>query len=465
MPRYDVAIIGGGPGGYVAAIRAAQLGLKVALVEKERLGGLCLNWGCIPSKALLFNAELVRLLQHADEFGITYDGLRVDIGRAVDRSRQIADRMVKGVEFLLEKNRVTVLKGAGRLKSGNEVAVEPGDEVIEADHIILATGGVTRSLPGVEIDGQTVITSRQALELREVPESIAIVGAGPVGAEFAYFYRAYGSQVTLIEMLDHLLPLEDEEISRQLERAFRQQGIKYMTGARVEGLRKGRGKGKARLAVSVGGREQEVAADRVLVAIGMAPGSADLGLEELSVELDNGFVKIDGHMRTSVPSLYAVGDVTGKLMLAHVASAQGVVAVEGIAGLKPPELNYEKMPRCAYCQPQVASLGLTEAQARERGHEVKVGRFPFRANGRAMAIGATEGIVKLVVDAEYGEILGYHIIGPEASELLAEASLGGTLEVTSGELGWAVHAHPTLSEVVKEAALAVDGRAIHFWRE
>jgi len=463
MPKYDVAIIGGGPGGYVSAIRAAQLGLKVALVEKERLGGLCLNWGCIPSKALLFNAELVRLFGRADEFGITYDNLRLDVGQAVDRSRQIADRMVKGVEFLLEKNKVKVVKGAGRLKSGNEVAVEPGDESIEADHIILATGGVARSLPGVEIDGKTVITSRQALELREVPESVAIVGAGPVGAEFAYFYRAYGSQVTLIEMLDHLLPLEDEEISRQLERSFRQQGIKYLTGARVEGLRKGRG--KPRLAVSAGGREQKVAADRVLMAIGMAPNSAGLGLEELGVELDNGFVKIDGHMRTSLPGLYAVGDVTGKLMLAHVASAQGVAAVESIAGLNPPDLNYEKMPRCTYCQPQVASLGLTEAQARERGHQVKVGRFPFRANGRALAIGASEGMVKLVVDAEYGEILGYHIIGAEATELLAEASLGGTLEVTSGELGWAVHAHPTLSEVVREAALAVDGRAIHFWRE
>ncbi|MGB6896510.1 MAG: dihydrolipoyl dehydrogenase, partial [Dehalococcoidia bacterium] len=368
MPRYDVAIIGGGPGGYVAAIRAAQLGLKVALVEKERLGGLCLNWGCIPSKALLFNAELVRLFQRAAEFGITYDNLRLDVGQAVDRSRQIADRMVKGVEFLLEKNKVKVVKGAGRLKSGNEVAVEPTGEVVEADHIILATGGVARSLPGVEIDGKTVITSRQALELREIPESIAIVGAGPVGAEFAYFYRAYGSQVTLIEMLDHLLPLEDEEISRQLERSFRQQGIKYLTGARVEGLRKGRG--KPRLAVSMGGSGQEVAADRVLMGIGMAPNSAGLGLEELGVELDDGFVKIDGQMRTSLPGLYAVGDVTGKLMLAHVASAQGVAAVESIAGLNPPELNYEKMPRCTYCQPQVASLGLSEAQARERGHQV-----------------------------------------------------------------------------------------------
>ncbi len=465
MPRYDVAIIGGGPGGYVAAIRAAQLGLKVALVEKDRLGGLCLNWGCIPSKALLFSAEVVRLFGRAGEFGITYDNLSLDVGRAVDRSRQVVDRMVKGVEFLLEKNKVRVVEGAGRLKSGGEVTVEPAGEVIEADNIIVATGGLARSLRGVEIDGRTVITSRQALELREVPESIAIVGAGPVGAELAYFYRAYGSEVTLIEMLDHVLPLEDEEISRQLERAFRQQGIKYMTGARVEGLRKGRGKGKARLAVSAGGRGQQVAADRVLMAIGMAANSAGLGLEELGVEVENGFVKIDGQMRTSLPSVYAVGDVTGKLMLAHVASAQGVAAVENIAGLNPPELDYEKMPRCTYCQPQVASLGLTEAQARERGHEVKVGRFPFRANGKAQAIGASEGLVKLVVDAEYGEILGYHIIGAEATELLAEASLGGALEATSGELGWAVHAHPTLSEVVHEAALDVDGRAIHFWRE
>jgi dihydrolipoamide dehydrogenase len=460
MPKYDVAIIGGGPGGYVAAIRAAQLGLKTALVEKERIGGLCLNWGCIPSKALLFSAELIHLFRRSQEFGISHDNLRVDIAHAIDRSRQVADRMVGGVEFLLEKNGVTVVDGTGRLRSRTEIAIEPAGDLLEADHIIVATGGVARSLPNVEVDGSTVIGSRQALELREAPESIAIIGGGPIGAEFAYLYRAYGSQVTIIEMLDHLLPAEDEEISRQLERAFKRQGIKYLTGASVQSVRAERG--KARVTVTVGDAEQEVVADKALVSVGMAANSGGLSLEELAVELEGGFVTVDSAMRTSVDGVYAIGDVTGKLMLAHVASAQGVTAVEGIAGLNPRELDYERMPRCTYCQPQVASLGISEAEARQRDHEVKVGRFPFRASGKAVAGGSTEGMAKLVVDAGSGEILGCHIIGPEATELIAEVSVASAVGATAAELGWAVHAHPTLSEVVKEAALAAEGGAIHF---
>ncbi|OGO50627.1 MAG: dihydrolipoyl dehydrogenase [Chloroflexi bacterium RBG_16_68_14] len=463
MAKYDVAILGGGPGGYVAAIRAAQLGLKPALIEQDRVGGLCLNWGCIPSKALLWNAELVRLFRESEEFGITYDALHIDMGKAIDRSRQVVDRMVKGVEFLLKKNKVASVAGRGRLKSRTEVAVEPSGDVIEAEHIIIATGARSRSLPGVEIDGRTVITSREALELREAPESVVIVGGGPVGAEFAYFYRAYGSQVTLIEMLDHLLPLEDGEISRQLERAFKQQGIAYRTKAKVAGVTTSNG--RAMVAVSTEGGEEEFAADKVLIGVGMAANTDGLGLEELGVALERGFVRIDERMRTSVPQIFAIGDVTGKLMLAHVASAQGVAAVEEIAGREPLPLAYEKMPRCTYCQPQVASLGLTEAQARERGLEVKVGTFPYRGNGKAVAMGRTEGLVKLVADARTGEIVGYHMIGQDATELLAEASLGSVLEATPRELGWAVHAHPTLSEIVKEAALAVEGEAIHFWTE
>lgn len=461
MAKYDLVIIGGGPGGYVAAIRAAQIGLRTAMVERERVGGLCLNWGCIPSKALLFGAEVSHLLRRSEEIGVSHENLRLDLARAVDRSREVADSVVKGVEFLLRKNRVKVITGGGRLKSRREVAVEPSGEVLEAEQIIVATGGVARSLPGVEIDGRTVMTSREALELRELPGSIAIVGGGPIGVEFAYLYRAYGAEVTVIEMLDHLLPLEDEDVSRQLERSFRGQGISYLTKAKVQDLRTARG--KARLTVSVDGGEREVEAEKVLVAVGMAANSGGLGLEEVGVELEGGFVKVDGRMRTSVPSIHAAGDVTGKLMLAHVASAQGVVAVEGMAGLEPAEPDYAGMPRCTYCQPQVASCGLTEVQAREGGHEVKVGRFPFQANGKAAAIGVGEGFVKLVTDAESGEILGCHIIGAEATELIAEAGLA--IGRTAEELGRTVHAHPTLSEAVKEAALASYGEAVHVWQE
>ncbi|MGB2695571.1 MAG: dihydrolipoyl dehydrogenase [Dehalococcoidia bacterium] len=463
MTKYDVAIIGGGPGGYVAAIRAAQLGLSAVVIEEDRVGGLCLNWGCIPSKALLWNAELVHLFRDAEEFGITYDALHIDMGKAIDRSRQVVDRMVKGVAFLLKKNKVPVVAGRGQLKSANEILVQPTGDIVEAEHIIIATGAHARSLPGVEIDGTTVITTREALEVRQPPQSVVIVGGGPVGAEFAYFWRAYGSDVTVIEQLDHLLPLEDEDVSRQLERAFKQQRIAYRTGAKVSGI--ATSNGRAEVSVSANGRDEQFSADKVLIGIGMTANTDGLGLEELGVELERGFVRIDDAMRTSAPNVYAIGDVTGKLMLAHVASAQGVTAIEQVAGKAPPALVYEKMPRCTYCQPQVASLGLTEAQARERGLEVKTGTFPYRGNGKAVAMGRTDGLVKLVTDAKTGEIVGYHLIGQDATELLAEASLGSVLEATPRELGWAVHAHPTLSEVVKEAALAVDGEAIHFWTE
>jgi dihydrolipoamide dehydrogenase len=463
VAKYDVAIVGGGPGGYVAAIRAAQLGLKPAVIEADRVGGLCLNWGCIPSKALLWNAELVHLFRDSEDFGITYDALRIDMGAAIDRSRKVVDRMVKGVEFLLKKNKVVVINGRARLTSAHEIAVAPSGDVVAADHIIVATGAYARGLPGIEIDGAVVMTSREALELRETPRSIVIVGGGAVGVEFAYFYRAYGAEVTVVELLDHLLPLEDEEISRQLERSFKQQGIAYRTGAKVASINVSNG--KATVSVSANGKDEELTAEKVLIGIGMAANTEGLGLEELGVALDRGYISIDEQMRTNVPGIFAIGDVTGKLPLAHVASAQGVAAIEHIAGKEPPPLVYEKMPRCTYCQPQVASLGLTEAQARERGIEVKVGSFPYRGNGKAIAMERTDGLVKLVVNAATNEIVGYHIIGQDATELLAEASLGSVLETTPHELGWAVHAHPTLSEIVKEAALAVNGEAIHFWPE
>ena len=461
MAKYDVAIIGGGPGGYVAAIRAVQLGLKPALIEEDRVGGLCLNWGCIPSKALLWNAELVHLFRGAPEFGITYDALHFDMAKAIDRSRLVVERMVGGVEFLLKKNAVTVVRGRGRLIGQHEVGVQPSGDVIEAEHLIVATGGITRTLPGIEIDGRTVMTSREALELRETPPSLVIVGGGPVGVELAYFYRAYGSEVTIIEMLAHLLPQEDEEISRRLERAFKQQGITFRTGAKVASFAKSNA--GATVTVDTGGQEEQLSVDKVLIAVGMVGKTDGLGLEKVGVEVESGFVRIDERMRTSIPGIFAIGDVTGKLMLAHVASAQGVTAVEQIAGREPRPLDYERMPRCTYCQPQVASLGLTEAQARERGIDVKVGTFPYQANGKATALGRTEGLVKLVADGETGEMLGYHIIGQDATELLAAASLGSVLQATSRDVGRAVYAHPTLSEVLKEAALAVDRQAIHFW--
>jgi dihydrolipoamide dehydrogenase len=477
MAKYDLAIIGAGPGGYVAAIRAAQLGLKTALIEKERVGGLCLNWGCVPSKALLWNAEVIHLFQRAEEFGITTSGLRFDLAKGVERSRQVVERTVKGVEFLLKRNKVDVISGAGRLHSPREIEVSPASPAslsgrqaggpdggsVEADHVIVATGAHARSIPGVDIDGKVVITSREALELKKAPESIVIVGGGPVGVEFAYLYRAYGSQVTIVEMLDRLLPAEDEEISQRLERAFEQQGIRSLTSARVLGVKVG--KGGAAVQVSAGSGEEELSAGRVLMAVGMAASTEALGLDKLGLALEKGFVQIDERMQSSVPGIYAIGDVTGKLMLAHVASAQGVAAVEGIAGQEPAPLDYVKMPRATFCQPQVASIGLTEAQAREQGRSVKIGRFPFRANAKATALGQTEGVIKVVVDADGGDLLGCHMVGPDVTELLAEASLGTLMEVTAREVGLTVHAHPTLSESFKEAALGAYGQAIHFWRE
>jgi dihydrolipoamide dehydrogenase len=461
MPDFDVLIIGAGPGGYVAAIRSAQLGMKTAVIEKDALGGVCLNWGCIPSKALLYCAELAHLFRRAPEFGIGYENLKLDLGVAVDRSREVAAKMVGGVETLLQQNKVTVINGTGKLKSATEVRVEPGGETVSAKNVIVASGGVTRSLPNVPIDGDRVITSREALELREIPRSIVVVGAGPVGIEFAYLYRAYGSEVTVLEMLNHALPAEDVDVSRALERALKAQGIEIKTGVRVEDVKVG--EGGVSVTYASGESRQELQAERVLIGVGFGANTEGLGLDTVGVEMERGWVKVDEYCQTSVPGLYAIGDVTGKLLLAHVASHQGVTAVERICGLNPPPLDYVRMPRAVYCEPQVGSLGLTEAQAREKGLNVRVGRFPFRGNGKALAIGETEGFVKLVVDQDTREIVGYHAIGYGATEMLAEASLGATLETTPAELGFAVHAHPTLSEVVKEAALAVDGEAIHFY--
>ena len=458
MADYDVIVIGSGPGGYVAAIRAGQLGLKTAVVERGEVGGVCLNWGCIPSKALLRNAEVLGLFKRAADFGISVDNLKYDFSAAIDRSRKVVDRLTRGVSFLLKKNKVEYISGTGVLKGANTVEVEGGD-TLTTDNVIIATGARFRELPTLPVDGNVVITSREALELREVPLRVVIVGGGATGVEFAYLYRTYGAQVTLVELLPRLVPLEDEEISAELEKALEKQGINSMTGSKVDSVQVDGSTAKVTVSGEAG--ETEIECDKVLVAVGAQGNVEGIGLEELGVETERGFITIDDSMATNVPGVYAIGDVTGKLLLAHVASAQGVMAVETIAGLEPMKLDYDLMPKATYCNPQVASMGLTEEQARAEGYDVKVGRFPYQASGKAAAMGESEGMVKLVADAAYGEIIGAHMIGADATELLAEVSMTRMLEGGITELGWMVHAHPTLSEALKEASLDAAGASLH----
>ncbi|MEZ4501105.1 MAG: dihydrolipoyl dehydrogenase [Dehalococcoidia bacterium] len=455
---FDLAILGGGPGGYVAAIRASQLGMRVALVERERVGGVCLNWGCIPAKALIRGAEVVNQSRDASAFGVEFDALHIALGPNVDRSRGVVDRIVGGVETLLAANGVTVIEGAGRLVGPTRIAV--GEDVVVASDVIVATGAHARGLPGVTLDGERVLESHAALARRDLPRSIVIVGGGCVGVEFAYVYRAYGAEVTIVEHQPHLLADMDREVVLVLEESFKRSGIEIVTGARVEHLEVGDG---VRATVSVEGGTRDLEAEHALIAIGIEPNSSGIGLEEAGVRLDgHGFVEVDEHGRTSTPHVWAIGDVTGQMALAHVASAQGVLAVETIAGLDVAPLNYDWMPKAVYARPQVAGIGLTEATARERGYEVAVGRFPWRANGKAIVIGETDGLVKLVTDASTGELLGCHMVGGEVTELLGEIGVAHTLESTAAEIAATVHAHPSLAEALKEAALAVTGEAVHF---
>ena len=460
--EYDVAVIGGGPGGYVAAIRAAQLGLKACVIERDALGGVCLNWGCIPSKALLKNAEILSYIHRADQFGLRFDNFSADFSVAVGRSRQVVDRMTRGIGFLLRKNNVEHIAGTARLTSANSIDVVGADgqsSQVRTRNIIVATGARPRSIPPLPVDGQRIITSREAIVAEDVPASIAIVGGGAIGVEFAYVYRMYGSSVTIIELLPRLVPNEDEEISQQLERAFGRDGIELKTGAGVTAAQADAS--GVTLTIEKDGSTETARFDKVLVAIGVQPNTEDLGLEALGVATDRGYITVDDQMATNVAGVYAVGDVTGKLALAHVASAQGVTAVESIAGEETQPLDYSLMPRATYCHPQVASMGLTEAQAREQGYEVKIGRFNVQASGKAVAMGENDGLVKLVIDAKYGELLGGHMCGPEVTELLGELSMTKLLEGTTLELGWAVHAHPTIAEMVHEAALDAEGRVLH----
>ena len=460
MDEFDVVVVGGGPGGYVAAIRAAQLGQNVALVEKDALGGLCLNWGCVPSKSLLRNAEIVSLFKRAKEFGITMDGFHADIGEAVKRSRRVADRLVKGVDFLMRKNDITVVKGTATFRDPHTLDVDSQTDPIRGKSIILATGARDRPLPTLPVDGETIITSRHALELREAPQRLVIAGGGPVGAEFASYFSTYGTKVTIVEMLPHILPAEDPEIADVLHKELEKSGIEILTNTRVEAVSKD-GQGQATVKVSGNDGERDIPFDKLLVAIGFVGNTESLGLEKTGVALDRGWIKIDDHMETTVPGIYAVGDITGAPLLAHVAEAQGTVAAETIAGHNTQPLIYENMPRAVYSNPQVASIGLTDAEAKERGYTTNVGQFPYRANGKALALADYQGLVKIVSDTRTGAILGAQMVGPECSELLGEISLAISLEATPTEIGRSVHPHPSLSEALMEAALGTEGQSIH----
>jgi dihydrolipoamide dehydrogenase len=464
MKEFDLVVIGAGPGGYVAAIRAAQLGMKVAVVERDRAGGVCLNWGCIPSKAILHSAELFEAVRHGEEYGILAPNLSFDYGRVIDASRKAADRLAKGVEFLFRKNKIALVAGSGRLdgERGTVVVEASGKpaERLHAKHVLLATGSTEIDLPGLEPDGKAVFTSREVLEDRGFPKSIAIIGGGAVGLEFAYVYATFGAEVTVVEMMDQLLPGADREVAAELAGIFKKRGMKIRTSTRFESGR--RSPEGITLSLRNGDESSVVTVDKVLVAVGRRPLSADLGLEAAGVKTVRGFVVVDDRYQTSAEGVFAIGDLVGGPLLAHKASAEGVACVEMLGGKRERGVDLTRIPACIYCQPEVAWVGLGEAEAREKGIEVEIGRIPFRAIGKAVAVGATDGFVKLVVDRRYGEVVGCAIIGRGATELIAEVGLGMTLETTAAEIGATVHAHPTLAEGLMEAALAAHGESINF---
>ena len=461
MENYDLAILGAGPGGYVAAIRAAQLGMKTAIIEKDKLGGICLNWGCIPTKALLKNAEIVHYVKNAEKYGINISDYSLDFPRSIARSRDAADKLSKGIAFLMKKNNINHIIGDGCLSSKTTIEVknDKEKETIRAEKIILATGGSPRMYPGMELNGECIISYKEAMVLKSIPEKMIIIGSGAIGVEFAYFYNAYGTEVHLVEMLPRILPMEDLDISKELARNFKKSGIKLYTETKVKKIEGN--KTKVQVHMEQNGKIETLDGDIALVAVGIAGNIENIGLEKVGVTTDNGFININEYNQSSIPSIYAIGDVTGPPWLAHVASAQGHVAVEHAAGNEIEPINYSNIPNCTYCQPQGASLGLTEAVAREKSDNIKVGRFDFRASGKAMATGDITGFVKLVFDQELGDLLGAHIIGAEATELIAELGIAKTLETTWDELATTVHAHPTLSEAVMEAAMDAKGYSIH----
>ncbi|MFO1067252.1 MAG: dihydrolipoyl dehydrogenase [Geminicoccaceae bacterium] len=465
MPQaFDLVVVGGGPGGYVAAIRAAQLGMKVGLVEREHLGGICLNWGCIPTKALLRSGEVLDLMRHAKDFGLAVDNPRFDGAAVVKRSRGVATQLSRGVAHLLKKNKVTVIDGEARLAGRNTLAVKlkaGGEDTVAAPHIILATGARARQLPGLEADGKLVWTYKEAMVPESIPKSLLVVGSGAIGIEFASFYRSMGADVTVVEVLPRVLPVEDEEISAFAHKAFEKRGIKLRVGATVKGLKKGAD--SVTVTVESGGKTEDITVERVIMAVGIVGNVENLGLEGTGVKVDRTHVVIDEWCRTGEPGVYAIGDLAGPPWLAHKASHEGVLCVEKIAGVKGVHpLDVTKIPGCTYCTPQVASVGLTEAAAKAKGYELKVGRFPFIGNGKAIALGEPEGLVKTVFDAKTGELLGAHMIGAEVTELIQGYSIARTLEATEEDLMHTVFPHPTLSEMMHEAVLDAYKRAIHF---
>jgi dihydrolipoamide dehydrogenase len=463
--NFDLAIIGAGPGGYVAAIRAAQFGMKTAIVERDHLGGVCLNWGCIPTKALLRTSELYTAMRHASEFGLAADNVRFDLARVVERSRNVADRLANGVAYLMKKNDIAVIKGTARLKGEGRIGVtaKSGEALpdLEAKHIILATGAHARTLPGLEPDGRLIWTYKEAMVPPSFPKSLLIVGSGAIGIEFASFYRSLGSEVTVVEMLPRILPAEDEEISELARKAFVKRGIAIHTGTRVERLVKEADSVTASLRKPEG-NVAESAAERVVLAIGIAGNVEELGLEALGVNVEQAHIVVDEWCRTGATGVYAIGDVTGPPWLAHKASHEGIICVEKIAGIEGVHpLDKTAIPSCTYSSPQIASVGLTEQQARASGHEVKIGRFPYSANGKAIALGETEGLVKTIFDAKTGALLGAHILGAEATELIEGFVIAKTLETTEAELIASIFPHPTLSEMMGESVLDAFGRALH----
>ena len=461
MTRFDLAVIGGGPGGYVAAIRAAQLGQKVCIVEKEKLGGVCLNWGCIPTKALIKNAEVYSLIKDSDNYGIKVQNISVDFKKNVKRSRDISQRLSKGIEFLMKKNKIKHFNGIGRLKSKNSIEINNNDKVyiVEADKIIIATGARPKTFPGLDFDSENVISSKDAMLLENPPKDLIIIGSGAIGVEFAYYFNEFGTKVHIVEMMDSILPNEDREVSEEVEKNFKRSGIKISKGMKVSKIQSM--KNSAKVFLKNAGSEKIIKAEKVLLAAGVTGNIDDLGLEDLGIEFETGAIKIDNLNRTNIDNIYAIGDVSGPPWLAHVASAQGHIVAEHSAGFNVSPIDYSNIPGCTYCQPQVGSLGMTEEKAISSGFKIKVGKFSFQASGKAMAVGDTVGFVKLIFDEKYGELLGAHIVGSEATEMIAELGMAKALEATWDDLSMTIHAHPTLSEAIMEAAMDAQGQSIH----
>ncbi|HEY1010158.1 MAG TPA: dihydrolipoyl dehydrogenase [Sphingobacteriaceae bacterium] len=460
--NYDLIVIGSGPGGYVAAIRASQLGLKTAIVERESLGGICLNWGCIPTKALLKSAQVFEYINHAADYGINVNGSDVDFNAVIKRSRSVAEGMSKGVQFLMKKNKIDVIMGTGKIKKGGKVEVKAADGSVKeytAKHTLLATGARSRELPNIKQDGKKVIGYRQAMVLPEQPKSMVVMGSGAIGVEFAYFYSTLGTKVTIVEYLDNIVPVEDEEVSKQLLRSFKKAGINIMTGAAVVSVdTSGNG---CKVQVKTANGVQTIECDIVLSAVGITPNIENIGLEEVGVKTDKGRLIVDDFYKTNIEGVYAIGDIVKGQALAHVASAEGIICVEKIAGHHPEPLDYNNIPGCTYCSPEIASVGYTEKAAKEAGYEVKVGKFPFSASGKASASGHKDGFIKVIFDAKYGEFLGAHMIGANVTEMIAEVVVARKLETTGMDIVKSVHPHPTMSEAIMEAAADAYGEVIH----